>query len=278
MTDNVNENAEPKNENTPPENTDNSPNANYKDDPKLDENGNPVEGKPKEEAKPPKEDNKDEGDKADLANTPSDKILNYKDAKHVEGLLEQAKLVPEDVAEMVAKNGGEVPTELAKSLRETHGEAVAELIEDKLKGFYKSTIDVVRAKEKVIFDQVENEFKGVTDQKGEQTWDELATWAKANIDATTRKELNGMLDKGGIAAKKAVEHIVQEFKNSDSFSQEAKLVGGDNLSQDYGVKTIDKSGYDRELRKLLESGHDYDTSPEIAQLNKRRLKAISRGQ
>ena len=107
MTDNASDNVDPKKDDNPQDNTDGSPNDNYRDDPKLDENGNPVEDAPKKDDPPPKKDNKDDddkdGDKTDLTNTSTDKILNYKDAKHIEGLLEQAKLVPEDVAEMVAK-------------------------------------------------------------------------------------------------------------------------------------------------------------------------------
>jgi len=51
----------------------------------------------------------------------------------------------------------------------------------------------------------------------------------------------------------------------------------DDTSTEYGGKPLDKVGYDRELRKLLNDGHNYDTSPEIAALNSRRTKSLARG-
>ena len=51
----------------------------------------------------------------------------------------------------------------------------------------------------------------------------------------------------------------------------------DDTSTEYGGKPLDKVGYDRELRKLLNDGHSYDTSPEIASLNSRRTKSLARG-
>ena len=149
---------------------------------------------------------------------------------------------------------------------------------DKLKGIHKARKAESEAADNAIFDRVSEAFQGTTDQSGKETFEELSTWAKDNVSAEDRKEINALLRKGGLAAKLAIDSLVETFKASDSFiSQPAELLQGDDTSSEYGGKPLDKIGYDRELRKLLGQGHDYDTSPEIASLNTRRMKAINRG-
>lgn len=277
------------NQNTP--NPDNSPNEDWQNDPRLDENGNPKEETPQPDIKPsgeetppeggekpkddetPNEDNKDEPevDKAAVFDTTA--------AQQVESFLTDAGLEPSDVARAVTENGGEVTPAILKALVEKHGEGVASLIKDKLTYLHESNVKASQAKDQAVFAQVEKAFEGVTEQSGEDSFKELATWAKANMTKEERASINELLAKGGASATIAVDTLVNRFKQSDSFvEQKADLLVADDASQEYGGKPLDKAGYDRELRKLMNEGHDYDTSPEIAQLNARRMKAIRRGQ
>lgn len=266
-----------------------SPNEAWKDDARLDANGNPVEGEVPavvepvvEPAEPvvPAEEAPAEETPAVLDETPAviDPVFNTESAKQVQPLLEAAGLVPSEVAEIVTKGDGKVTIEIMQKLVEKHGEGVASLIKDKLEGLHQSHQAVSKAADTKVFNQVEAAFKGVTEQSGSDTFKELATWAKTNLPVADRQEINGLLSQGGKAAELAINSLIQSFKSSDSFiAQPAKLLSADGTSGEYGGKPLDKAGYSRELRKLMDSGHNYDTSPEIASLNSRRTKSLARG-
>jgi len=239
-----------------------SPNADYKSDKTLDENGNPVivNAPEKEEVKISTED-KPKFDKTGL--------------QQVESLLVDAGLDMVEVAKAVTQEGGNVTPAILKALEDKHGAQVASLIVSKLQGLHESNVAQATAKDAVIFDLVHEEFKDP--QGGEATWKELAGWAKDNIPVAERKEINALLGQGGMAAKFAVKEIISLFKVSPQFSQAADLELAESLGNDKRGGALDKTGYSRELRKLLDTGHNYDTSPEIADLNRRREQSRKRG-
>lgn len=249
-----------------------SPNADYQNDPRLDSNGNPLE-----QAPPAEEQQKVEPEKAPEP-TPDVK-LDRSMLSQVEGLLADAGLSPKEVVTLVSKEDGQVTPDILKALVDKHGEAVASLVVDNLQGFHEKSKTEATNRDKVVFDQVQEAFKGITEQSGEDTWKELSAWAKDNIPNAERKEINALLGKGGKAAKYAVQDLVDQFKNSDTYEQPAELLDGDSLGDDTfgGGKPLDKAGYDRELRKLLNEGHVYGQSAEINALDRRRMKALKRG-
>lgn len=263
-----------------------SPNENWQEDSRLDDSGNPIENPvPVEEAEAeaPAEEAVEGEAKLDEVEAPVEDAkplpkFDSSAAEKVRPFLEDAGLTPSEVATAVTEADGEVSIEIMKKLVEKHGEGVAGLIADKLKGLHTSNVVAARAADSKIFTQVQDAFKGITEQTGADTFKELATWAKTNLPVADREEINGLLRQGGKAAELAIDSLVQSFKKSDSFiSQPAKLVTGENSVTEYGSKPLDKSGYNRELRKLMDNGHNYETSPEIAQLNSRRSKSIARG-
>ena len=267
-----------------------SPNDNWTEDSRLDSNGNPTEVAPiPEEIEPvtekPKEEPTEETTSEDepavldetevVTNAPK---FDSSAAEQVRSFLTDAGLVPADVAAIVTENNGEVTPEILKALVEKHGEGVAGLIKDKLTNLHKSNVTASKAADSKIFTQVEKAFEGMTEQTGSDTFKELATWAKDNMSTADRGDINKLLAQGGKAAELAVNSLVQSFKQSDSFvSTPAKLLVADDTTSEYGGKPLDKAGYDRQLRKLMNEGHDYDTSPEIASLNNRRSKSLKRG-
>jgi hypothetical protein len=201
----------------------------------------------------------------------------YEGVHEVKGLLEEAGLTAKDIVDGMVGNDGKISIDAYKKLVDKHGEAVANLLVSKIEGYQQTKAAEAKKADEAIYNQVQDAFTGITEQTGEETWKELSGWAKDNVNVQDRKSLNDMLQQGGLAAKLAVNELVSQFKNSDSFQQPANLVQADDTSDAYGIKPLDKVGYDRELRKLLNEGHDYNTSPEIAQLNARRTKAINRG-
>jgi len=265
-----------------------SPNENWQEDSRLDDSGNPIENPApvtEEEPTPPAEEAV-EGEseaKIDEAEAPVEDAkplpkFDSSAAEQVRPFLEDAGLTPSEVAMAVTEANGEVSIDIMKKLVEKHGEGVAGLIKDKLANLHQSNVTAAKAADNKIFTQVQDAFKGITEQTGADTFKELATWAKTNLPVADREEINGLLRQGGKAAELAIDSLVQSFKKSDSFiSQPAKLVEGGNSVNEYGSKPLDKSGYNRELRKLMDNGHNYETSPEIAQLNSRRSKSIARG-
>lgn len=196
--------------------------------------------------------------------------------EQVRDLVQDAGLDVKEVATILNENKGDLTVDVLLKLKEKYGDSVASLIKDQLKATYNTQVEATKAKDKEVFDQVKEAFKDITEQSGEETWKELSTWAKTNVSNDNRKELNALLKQGGLAAKLAVQELTTAFKEAGTDTQDAELIEADNVS-DGTVGTLDKASYDRELRALLDAGHDYDSSVEVQKLNNRRMKAINRG-
>ncbi len=244
----------------------------WKNDPRLDENGNPKEEQPKEEPK------------AEPKQEPEAKVEETQEfdfsapvVDRVSKLIEDAGLVPQDVAKDVTANDGKVSEELAKKLAEKHGDTVASLIMDKLESFHQANVTKAQARDKAVFEQVQEAFKGVTDQDGAETWKELSTWAKENVPNEERAQINKLLQQGGLAAKYAVDDLVNRFKGSDTFTQEASLEEADATADARGLVPLSRKEYSDAFRKLELAGHVYGQSQEMAKLDRQRQMGMQRG-
>ena len=195
----------------------------------------------------------------------------------VGALVTEAGLKPEEVAKIVSENNGDLTPALFQSLVEKHGEGLTAIIADNLKNFNTDAVEKANENDNAVFDRVAKAFEGVTEQSGEESWKELSAWAKDNIPNEERAEINKLLQAGGLSAEFAVDHLVKKFQSDSSYSQSASLETADGVADSAGLAMVDKAEYDRELRKLLNEGHDYNTSKDIAQLRRRREKAIRRG-
>lgn len=257
-----------------------SPNDNWQDNAKLDENGNPIGGQQpqQEQETPPAGDTPPaDGDGDNTTPEPKDFDFNTPVVQQIEQLVVDAGLDAGEVAKSVTENNGEVTPALAKKLVEKHGEAVAGLIISQLKGFHSANKAKSEARDNAIFSQVEESFKGVTEQSGQDTWKELSTWAKENVPNDERKEINKILQQGGLGAKYAVDDLVNRFKSSESFVQSADLITGDRVTDSSGVTPLSKSDYQRKFRELEAKGHVYGQSQELAQLDKQREAGMRKG-
>lgn len=196
----------------------------------------------------------------------------------VTSLVEQAGLDMADVAKLAKENDGKIDLDTMVALKEKHGEAIASLIADQIQSIHTERVEAVNKRDKEIFDQVKEAFKDVTEQTGEETWKELSGWAKDNVSNEHRAEINQLLAQGGLAAKLAVQELVSAFKEAQGNVeyQDADLLDGDNIPSGDG-SLISKSDYNRELNELLQKGHVYGESREIAKLDARRAKSIQRG-
>ncbi len=252
------------------------PNADWQNDPRLDENGNPKPEQPDEQPKPeskdtpPSEEPKPEVDSSTVFDTPV--------VQQVESLLNEAGLNPQDVTKAIMENNGKLTPALMKQLAEKHGNAVASIVADQLGTFHKASVEKATKRDQEVYNQVQEAFKDVTDQSGDKTWQELSGWAKENIPNDERKEINKLLQQGGIAARYAINDLVNRFKSSDSFVQAAELVNGDNFSNDNsGLTPLSKAEYTQKFRELESKGHVYGQSKELDKLDRQRMAGLSRG-
>lgn len=179
-----------------------------------------------------------------------------------------------DVDEYLDKYGV-LPVEVTDALKEKHGDAVANMVAGQVEQMMDSQREAAQAQDKKMFDHLQETFKDVTDQSGEDTWNELKTWANENM-AEDKTELNQLLAQGGLASKLAIDHMVNKFRSSDNFEQSADLLDGDDLSNDHIIAPLSKEAYNKQLSELLNKGHKYE-SPEVAKLQRQRLKAMQRG-
>lgn len=255
------------------------PNANWQNDPRLDENGNPKQEQPEEQPKPESKDTPPaEEPKPAEPEVDSSAVFDTPVVKQVESLLNDAGLNPQDVTKAIMENGGKLTPALTKQLVEKHGEAVASIVADQLSTFHKASVDKATKRDQEVYNQVQQAFKDVTDQSGDKTWQELSGWAKENIPNDERKEINKLLQQGGIAARYAINDLVARFKSSDSFVQAAELVNGDNFSNDNsGLTPLSKAEYTQKFRELESKGHVYGQSKELDKLDRQRMAGLSRG-
>jgi len=254
-----------------------SPNEGYKDDARLDGNGNPlseadaakaVEDKKLADQKAVDDKPTGEGDKPKVE-------FDKSGLDQVTDLIKDAGLSMADVAKSVTAEDGKVTPAILKALEEKHGAGVASLIVSQLEGIHKSNVAVAQAKDKAVFDQVHEIFNDP--QGGEETWKELSGWAKEKVPNEQRAELNKLLSQGGLAAKLAVNELVSMFKGSGDYTQSAQLEQGDELNNAPTTSMIDKVSYQNELRALMNAGEDYNSSVKIKELNRRREISMKRG-
>lgn len=252
----------------------------WSNDPRVDANGNPIEQPTPEQPEAPVETpTEPEAPEKDQQEKPEERKyeLDTPVVQQVENLIKETGLTPKEVRAAIEGNDGKVTPELLKALVDKNGELVGKLVADKLEGFHKEAQEKLQSQQSQVYTQVEEAFKDMTNQDGQKTWNELASWAKTNVPNEERNEINQLLAKGGISAKLAVQELVNRFKSSDTYTQPAKLVDGDSASNSGGVVPMSKTEYTAELRKLEAKGHVYGQSQEMAKLDARRLAGMKRG-
>lgn len=193
--------------------------------------------------------------------------------KQVESFLKTAGISASQVEQEVIALGS-ISEGTKKALVDKHGEATTNLIVNQINSIAQAQQAAETALIKLQHDTVAEAFKGVTEQSGEQTWNELVGWARTNIDAETRTSINAMLKAGGFQAKQAIQFMVDTFKTKNGVEQNGQLLNGGNLSEQSGGAELSASAYSKELEKVV-AKHGYD-SPERKALDQRRLRSMTR--
>lgn len=251
------------------------PNEDYKNNPLLDENGNPKPVPPSKDDIKPVEDVKALDAEVIAPTEDTTDWSQLEGVKKLEKFLTDAGLKPSDVTRDVINNGGKITPELLKSLEDKYGAGVAALITDQVLDLYQRGQERVKAEETAIFSLVADEFKDITQQDGSATFEELKVWAKENVDNEKRKELNKLLSAGGFQAELAIKYLAATFKGASTFSTPAALLSADSVSQTSTLVPITREQYRNELDKLLAKGHS-DSSPEVQKLHRARELGMKR--
>jgi hypothetical protein len=254
-----------------------SPNEDYKNNPLLDENGNPKPAPAPTTEVAPNKDTTTPVEEQDNTKPPSPDWTNLSGLERLETFLKEASLKPSDVAKAVAENGGRITPDILKALEEKHGAGVAALLSEQVVQVHKDSVAAVQARDNAAYKVLEEAFAGITTQPGSETFKELKGWAEANVPKEERAELNVMLQKGGLSAKLALTHLANEFKSTAKLVVPAGLVQGDRTSTSNDLKPISQQEYTSQLRALEQKGHVYGQSQEMANLDAQRLAGRKRG-
>lgn len=205
--------------------------------------------------------------------------LNYNNpaAKQAGDMLSAAGVDPVKARDAITANGGQCTPEIYQALVNKHGEGMASLLANQMTQLHKAGVEKGKESDQAVYTQVEEAFKGVTTQTGEETWKELSAWAKTNVDAAQQVELNKVLSQGGLAAKLAVQELITMFQGSGDYAQEMVGLEGDNRPAAPKGGDLTRGEYNAELDKLLAKGHSYETSSEVKALQVRRARSAQRG-
>ena len=241
----------------------------------------PAEETPPAEEKPPVEAaTLEEGEPEPKKEEPK-KEEDTSNLGKVKELLEKAGLDLKEVAAKVKANDGQIDLDTMIKLKEEHGDAVASLVAEQIKGIHKEQSEAAAKRDQEVYDFVLEAFDGQVEEgsTGKDVWDDLAAWAKDNVSNEHRNELNKLLGQGGLAAKLAAQELANAYKEANQVrdTQEADLLEGDSSASAGDSGHISKSDYTRELNALLDAGHVYGQSREIARLDARRSKSLQAG-
>lgn len=191
----------------------------------------------------------------------------------VEGFLKVAGIQASQVEQEVIALGG-ISEGTKKALVDKHGEATTNLIVNQISSIASAQKEAEQQLATMQHTLVQEAFAGVTDQSGEQTWNELLGWCRTNVDVETRTSLNNMMKAGGFQAKQAIEFMVSTFKQKNGVEQTGQLLNGANEQGSSTNTELTASAYSRELEKIV-AKHGYD-SPERKALDAQRMQSRQR--
>jgi len=205
--------------------------------------------------------------------------LNYKDpaSKQMGTMLSDAGIDPVLARDAVTANNGQCTPEIYAALVTKHGEGMASLLAGQMTQLHTAGVEKASTADQAVYTQVEEAFKGITEQGGKETFGELAGWAKENIPNDQRKELNAAIAQGGFVAKLAVQELVNAFQQSGDYSQDMVGLEGDNVPNAPQGGDLSRQEYNSQLDALLAKGHVYGQSVEINTLDARRTRSAQRG-
>lgn len=198
-------------------------------------------------------------------------------AQQLATMVTEAGMNPSDVLKAVQGNNGVATPEIYAALVAKHGEGMAGLLTGQMTQLHETAISASATADKAIYDQVATLFEGTTKQSGEETFKELASWAKTNLPQDKVDQMNALIKTGGMGAELAIQELTNAFQQSGDYVQPAQLLEGDNVPNLSTGGDLTRQEHNVAVRELLNKGHRHGTSKEIAALDRRRTKSMRRG-
>lgn len=178
---------------------------------------------------------------------------------------------------------GSISEATRRALVAKHGEGVTNLITNNINTMYESTKTQSQNVLNERFSYVQEAFKDMTQQTGEQTFQELVGWwndtdpttGQPRMDKATKSVYNKMLKAGGAEAKLALDNLIKGFReNNGAQQQQAFSVEGNNNSGVGGSSTLLSATdyanqYDAIVRK------EGANSPKLRQLDMQRTRSMN---
>lgn len=113
---------------------------------------------------------------------------------------------------------------------------------------------------------------------GEQTWNDIIKWitsGKSGLSKDGAQAYNDMLAKGGVQAQLAARELLNMFKQSPGFIQDASLQQADAPAQPTGLEPISRREYVEQLQDVVRKYGE--ESPQAQALHNRRLASMGNG-
>lgn len=164
-----------------------------------------------------------------------------------------------------------------------HGEGVTNLIANNVQSIYQSAKTTAQNVLNERYSYVQEAFKDMTQQTGQDTFRELTSWWMDNDPATgqprmdnqTRAMYNKMLKAGGAEAKLALDNLIKGFRESNGAPQEqAFQVEGNNNSGLGGSSTmLSASEYYKQYDAIVRK--EGENSPKLRQLDAQMTRSLA---
>lgn len=239
---------------------------------KLDADGNPIVEQPTngpEGAKPT------QGTKPEVKAVPEvqpfklDATLSA--AEQTSAVLSEAGL---DAAAVTA--AGKLSLADTIALREKFGDAVVASIQSELATAQDTAAKVQQETDERLYGMCADAFAGISDQTGEEVFNDISAWAKDNLEVAELDEANKLLAMGGMAAQLVMQDLLSVYQGTDQAQPKLDLESVTPATNKADGSAMSRSEYSAALDKALAEGHSYE-SPTVKKLQARRNAGAAQG-
>lgn len=178
---------------------------------------------------------------------------------------------------------GSISAATRQALVAKHGEGVTNLIANNIQTMFQSAKTQSQNVLNERYSYVQEAFKDMTPQTGEQTFQELVGWwndadpatGQPRMDKATKAAYNKMLKAGGAEAKLALDNLIKGFREQNGAQQQqAFSVEGNNNSGLGGSSTfLSASDYAKQYDDIVRK--EGANSPKLRQLDMQRTRSMN---
>lgn len=185
--------------------------------------------------------------------------------------------------EQELKATGTLSAATKQALVASHGESTTNLLVNSINTSFQSAKATADTLVTERHNYVAEAFKGVTEQSGDKTFNELVGWwqetdpatGQTRLDANTKRELNKMLAAGGMQANMALDHLINGFRAGGmQQEQAAPIVGNNNSGLGGDSAFLDATAYANQYHDIMNK--EGPNSPKLRALDAQRSRSMAR--